>query len=271
MHPSTHDFHSKPFTVIDETDEWLVVDKPPFLLVHPKKPGGPPTLWDKLRDLLAFELVLGGQISIVNRLDRETSGLVLICKTAVAARRFQQAMKGRLFRKEYLAIVRGWPEADSFTVDAPILRQGERLPTEIYLKRCIHADGAPALTRFQVERRFLKRPPSGEAGAPEPQEERFALVRAFPFTGRTHQIRIHLAHAGHGIVGDKLYGFDQQFYLEFIRTGWTPRLERNLYLNRHALHSTALEVEDAGRLLQWRAPLPEDLTRWMPGPGSATP
>ena len=243
------------FTVIDETEDWIVVDKPPFLLVHPKKPGGPPTLWDGLRGLLAYELALGGQISIVNRLDRETSGIVLICKNHDAARRFHVAMHRHAFRKQYLAIVSGWPEQDCFQVDAPILRQGERGATAIYLKRCIHPEGASAITEFQVERRFERKIADGSI-------QRFAVVRAFPKTGRTHQIRVHLAHAGHWIVGDKIYGPDERCYLEFIETGWTDQLAARLHLNRHALHSTALEVENEGRLLKWHAPLPADMAEW---------
>ena len=79
---------SRDFRIIDETADYLVVDKPAFLLTHPTKPDGPPTLWKALRELLAFEIANGGQVSIVNRLDRETSGLVLIAKTAAAARQF---------------------------------------------------------------------------------------------------------------------------------------------------------------------------------------
>ena len=86
------------------------MDKPPFLLVYPTKPGGAPTLWKQLRELLAFEIANGGQVSIVNRLDRETSGLVLVAKTSVAARKFGLLMQRRRLRKEYLAIVWGWPE-----------------------------------------------------------------------------------------------------------------------------------------------------------------
>ena len=247
---------NRAFTVVEETDDWIVVDKPPFLLIHPKKPDGPKTLWDGLRGLLAFELANGGQISIVNRLDRETSGLVLVCKTAAAARRFHMAMSRRAVKKEYLALVWGWPEQEEFTVSAPLLRQGERLPTAIYLKRCVHPGGAEAVTRFRVEQRFEKQTHAGT---------RFALVRAFPETGRTHQIRVHLAHAGHPIVGDKIYGPDERCYLEFIETGWTPSLESRLLLPRHALHSTRLrvETEEGEGALEWNAPLALDLSRWM--------
>src|SRR3954470_9920883 len=76
------------FTIIDETDDYAVVDKPPFLLMHPTKPNGVRTLWGELRELFAFEIANGGQISLVNRLDRETSGLVLVAKKAEAARHF---------------------------------------------------------------------------------------------------------------------------------------------------------------------------------------
>ncbi|MEI8234498.1 MAG: RNA pseudouridine synthase [Verrucomicrobiota bacterium] len=246
---------SLPFAVVDESAEWMVVDKPPFLLVHPKKPGGPRTLWDGLREILSFELANGGQVSLVNRLDRETSGLILVAKTALAARRFHTAMMRRAIAKEYLALVWGWPGQDEFTVSAPILRQGERLPTAIYLKRCIHPEGAEAVTRFHVERRFEKPTSAGN---------RFALVRAYPETGRTHQIRIHLAHAGHPIVGDKIYGPDERCYLKFIETGWTDALEARLLLPRHALHSARLRLEDDdGSALDWHSPLPLDLAAWM--------
>jgi len=79
---------SPDFAIVDERDDYVVVDKPPFLLAHPTKPNGEATLWRKLQELLAFELANGGQVSIINRLDRETSGLVLIAKTAAAARRY---------------------------------------------------------------------------------------------------------------------------------------------------------------------------------------
>src|SRR3982751_661755 len=95
------------FKIIDESDDYIVVDKPAFLLTHPSKPDQRVTLWKQLRELLAFEIANGGQVSIVNRLDRETSGIVLVAKTAAAARRFGLLMEQRRFHKEYLAIVWG--------------------------------------------------------------------------------------------------------------------------------------------------------------------
>src|ERR1700759_4278514 len=106
------------FRIVAETDDYLVVDKPPFLLIHPAKPDGTPTLWKALRELLAFEIANGGQVSIVNRLDRETSGLVLVAKSASAARHFGLLMQAKKLTKEYLAIVWNWPDWEKRTIDA---------------------------------------------------------------------------------------------------------------------------------------------------------
>ena len=235
-----------PPRIVAEADDFLVVDKPPFLRIHPSKPDETDTLWNELRALLAYEIVNGGQVSIINRLDRETSGLVLVAKHRAAASRLSRLMEKRGIGKEYLALVTGWPTREEWSMDAPLLRQGEVRPSRIYLKQCVHPDGAPALTRFRVERRF------------ELDGAKFALIRAFPETGRMHQIRVHLAESGHAVVGDKIYGSDEACYLEFIETGWSPALAKRLLLPRHALHSCALSAEDR----EWRTGLPPDLSRW---------
>ncbi|MCE9608734.1 MAG: RluA family pseudouridine synthase [Chthoniobacter sp.] len=241
----------KDFHVIAESEAWIVVDKPPYLEVHPSKPGRGFTLWDGVRELLAYEIANGGQASIINRLDRETSGLTLIAKSAASARALGLEMMARRVEKEYLALVWGWPERREFAVDAPLLRQGTREPSRIHLRQTVHAEGAEARTRFHVERCFTGATTAGD---------RFALVRAFPETGRTHQIRVHLAHAGHPVVGDKIYGPDERCYLEFIETGWTPRLAARLLLGRHALHSTGLRLPALG--LAWESPLAADIAVW---------
>jgi len=236
------------FTVVAETDDYAVVDKPPFLLVHPTKPDGPRTLWSELRELFAFELQNGGQVSIVNRLDRETSGLVLIAKNAAAARRFGLLMQQNRIGKEYRAVVWGWPGWDSILIDKPLDRLGKHHASAIWLKQGIVLGGAPAQTEFFVERRF------------EREDGKFSIIRAVPRTGRTHQIRVHLADAGYPIVGDKIYGPNEQFYLEFIETGWTPRLEAELLLPRQALHSSKLSVTGEG---EWESALPTDLLTFI--------
>src|SRR6266480_7601048 len=259
---------SRDFRIVDETDDYVVVDKAPFLLAHPTKANGPATLWKELRELLAFEIANGGQVSIVNRLDRETSGLVLIAKTAAAARRYGMLMQQRRLKKEYLAIVWGWPEWDTKFIEAPLDRQGKHRESAIWLKQAIHPAGAAAQTEFRVERRFEKilgkdvprsRPQRSASGAPSGRVlpiDKFSLIRAIPHTGRTHQIRVHLASSGHPIVGDKIYGPDERLYLQFIQTGWTAELEQQLLLPRHALHSSKLAIDGE---IEWESTLPADL------------
>ena len=235
------------FRVIDESANWIVVDKPPHLLSHPNKPGNPPTLLDGLAGLLGFEIANGAQLSVITRLDRDTSGLVLVAKNPDTARELSLAIQSGQIDKEYLALVWGWPEADEWEVDAPILRLGEvEPPQKIWLKRGVHPDGKPSRTRFQVESRFERETTNGT---------RFSLIRAFPRTGRMHQIRIHLAHSGFPIIGDKIYGPDERNYLEFIETGWTKSLAERLLLDRHALHANVLQYASQ----VWTAPLPPDM------------
>jgi 23S rRNA pseudouridine1911/1915/1917 synthase len=263
------------FKIVDETDDYIVVNKPPFLLTHPTKPDQRTTLWKELRDLLAFEIANGGQVSIVNRLDRETSGLVLVAKTATAARRFGLLMQDHRLHKEYLAIVWGWPEWETTIVDAALTRMGKHQASAIWLKQMIHPDGATALTEFRVEERFKKLgetnhsspgasrlplPSRGEDEGEGCQRNKFSLIRAIPKTGRTHQIRVHLASLGHPVVGDKIYGPNERLYLEFIETGWTPDLESQLLLPRHALHSSKLAIENSQ---EWNSQLPQDLIRFV--------
>ncbi len=232
------------------------MDKPPLLLIHPTKPNGAPTLWKQLRELLAFEIASGGQVSIVNRLDRETSGLVLVAKTAAAARNFGLLMQRHRVRKEYVAIIWGWPEWEHKIVDAPLDRQSKHQHSAVWLKQTIHSAGAPALTELRVVRRFIRSTSFGD---------RFSLVRAIPGTGRTHQIRVHLSSLGHPIVGDKIYGPDERLYLRFIETGWTPELQEKLLLPRHALHSAKLAIDGEH---EWASAPSHDLVEFCSGDSS---
>lgn len=238
------------FRILGETEELLAVGKPAGLIVHPSKPGGPRTLWDELRGLLGYEIANGGQVSLINRLDRETSGVVLVAKTAQAARRAAMAMQEGRIRKRYVALTSGVTPL-AFTCEGPILRQGEVEPSRVYLKRCVHPRGAPARTIF---RRLAIHRRDGAL---------FSLVEAEPLTGRTHQIRVHLSHAGYPVLGDKLYGPSDQIYLDFVERGLTPELEKALGFPRHALHSSALEIEWDGAPLKWECPLPSDMAGFL--------
>ena len=241
------------FRVIDETEDWVVVDKPAPLIVHPANNKPEPTLLGGLESLYAYEIENGACLGIITRLDRETSGLVLVAKHTAAARDFGMIFERREAHKEYLAIVNGWPENDTWICDARICRGGELGPTDIWVRQVVHGGGKECSTRFLVEERFLR------------DGKRFALVRCFPETGRMHQIRVHLAEGGHPIAGDKLYSGCGAEYLEWMENGWTEDLARRLVLPRHALHATRLALGWQGAEIRWEAPLAPDLVDFIAG------
>ena len=207
------------------------------LLVHPSVPGNPPTLLDGLKDLLAYDIANGARLSIINRLDRETSGIVIVAKNKTTAREFGIAMQKRQITKEYLALVHGTPQEKEFTVEAPILRAGDVGESKIWVKQIPHPDGKPSITKFELIEKI----------------EPFSLLKAIPKTGRMHQIRVHSLHVNLPIVGDKIYGVNESCYLKFIENGWTKELESELILPRQALHCHRMSLEGVGK---WEAPVP---------------
>ncbi|MDO5471184.1 MAG: RluA family pseudouridine synthase [Akkermansia sp.] len=237
------------FDVLYEDDAVLVVDKAAPLLTHPTGEKNEPTLWHGVRELLAYELACGGQVSFINRLDRETSGITLIAKTAVAARELGKAMQHRLLQKEYYAVVRGVPEWFAACCDEPILRMEEVAQTRIHVRQCCHPLGKHCCTEFEV----LQRVPARNELPP------LALLRCVPHTGRLHQIRVHAAHLGFPLLGDKIYGGNENNYLDFIAEGWTPDLAARLHIERHALHACSLRFPLGERMIEVRSPLPGDL------------
>ncbi len=237
------------FSVLYEDEGVLAVNKAAPLLTHPTGPKEEPTLWHGLRELLAYELATGGQVSLINRLDRETSGITLVAKTAEAARELGIAMQNRQMEKEYLALVFGSPAWESGHCGSPIRRMEEVLPTRVHVRQCCHPGGKPCATDFTV----LRRVPARE-GRPA-----LALLSCRPHTGRMHQIRVHAAALGFPLVGDKIYGADERFYLDFMEKGWTHALESALLLPRQALHAHRLRFPWRGQLIAVEAPLPPDM------------
>jgi 23S rRNA pseudouridine1911/1915/1917 synthase len=158
-------------------------------------------------------------------------------------------------KKEYLAIVSGWPEQDAWQCDAPICRAGELGPSDIWVRQVVDVSGKDCTTGFAVERRF------------ERNGGKFALVRCFPKTGRMHQIRVHLAFGGYPIVGDKIYSGNGSEYLEWMAQDWNEALAKRLLLPRQALHATKLTIPWNGAEISWESDLSADLVDFVEGRG----
>lgn len=212
----------KLFEVIHEDAQLLIINKPAGLVCHPTKTDEFSSLVSRVR----LHVGPGIHPHLVNRLDRETSGLTVVAKTDDGARALRRAWESREVRKEYLAIVHGHPAELERVIRAPL---GKDLNSKVAIKDCVRADGAAAETAYRVEKSFSARGRS------------FSLLKLQLLTGRKHQIRIHLAHIGHPIVGDKLYGGDEDLYLALVEDRLTEEQRGRLILPYHALHAGRIE------------------------------
>jgi 23S rRNA pseudouridine1911/1915/1917 synthase len=217
-----------PLRVVYEDADLLVVDKPAGLVVHPA-PGHPSgTLVNALLAHTVDLAGIGGELrpGIVHRLDKDTSGLIVVAKHDRAHRLLAQQLRDRQMDKRYLALVDGAPPSESGTVDAPIGRDPQRTRPMAIVP--LGAGGRTATTRFSVQRRL----------------RRHTLLECRPVTGRTHQIRVHLAAIGCPITGDRVYG----------------RKEPSLPIGRQFLHAARLTFRlPSGGEATFEAPLPEEL------------
>jgi len=222
---------------------------------------------------------------LINRLDRETSGVVLIAKNSGTAGELGKIFESRAIVKEYLAIVHGHVAAEQGTIDAPL---GKDEKSVVAIKDCVRPDGAPAQTDFFVEQRFsrqvahlsrenfsLSANEVGGEGRGEvvlslqpstlnSQPSTYSLLRVIPRTGRKHQIRIHLAHLGHPIVGDKLYGGDEDCYLAFVQKRLTGAQRAWLIVENHALHARAVKFVWRGKPVEFSCPPEPWFTEFLP-------
>lgn len=191
---------------------------------------------------------MGPEWSAVHRLDRETSGIVLCGATNHVRQLLAADFESKKMAKEYQLIVNGMPSRESWHVDGPI---GDLVASKIRIKKWVVENGLSAQTDFVVEDR------KGTI------QDGFALLRAFPKTGRTNQIRIHAAFSGHWILGDKLYHPDENVFLDYWEHQDTTEfcVERTLF-RRCCLHAAALSFKhpETGARIRIEAPLPPDMT-----------
>jgi 23S rRNA pseudouridine1911/1915/1917 synthase len=231
--------------LLAETPDFLVVDKPPNLLSHPTRPDGAPTLLDWLQERYPGEFV-----ALVNRLDRETSGTVLVARSPEAASKLGAMTMKREIEKTYLALVSGRVATEHGLIDAPMGRLGISEENPIWLRRGIIPHDDPQARKTQDAQSEYWTLAATEA---------CSLLRLRAHTGRLHQLRVHLAHLGHPVLGDKIYGPDPLLYLKFIAEGWTAEHQRILTLPRHALHAHEITFQWNSENLTFTAPLPEDM------------
>lgn len=221
---------------IHEDEEILVVDKPAGLLTHRNTPTGEPgaaEIVERGRGPFPSSEEEGRRPGVVHRLDRETSGVLVLAKTPAALETLQTAFRERTVAKTYLALVIGDPRFDSEWIEAQLGRN-ERHPDRVSVVK--DGEGRDALTYYEVRERFRG----------------FALIAVFPKTGRTHQVRVHMAYAHLPLLGDELYRPSRR-QLEKLPDDAPPAA-------RQMLHAQALEFPHpaTGAVVRHEAPIPDD-------------
>lgn len=237
-----------PLDVLFEDDHLIAVNKAAGMVVHPAKGHWAGTLTSALAFHFGTLSSVGGPTrpGIVHRLDRETSGVMVVAKTDRAHLHLAAQFEQRTAKKEYQAIVIGTPDRDRDLIDQPI---GDHpYSREKKAIRLEHATSREARTFYEVQERF------GE----------FSWLEVAPQTGRTHQIRVHLAHAGFPVLCDRLYGGRSQITrgeLSSLRRGEPTDVDQEVVLKRHALHARRLSLQHpiTGEPISFSAPLPPDM------------
>lgn len=233
LHPSEQAYQAEdiPLDIVYEDDDIIVVNKPVGLVVHPGSGNWTGTLLNALL-FHAPELSEVPRAGIVHRLDKDTSGLMVVAKSLVAQTALVRQMQARSVKREYLALV--WGELDyDATINVPIGRHPSQR-----VKMAAVENGKEAITHYSIEANFAS----------------CTLVRCRLETGRTHQIRVHMTYIGHPLVGDSVYQKGVQKCAPEVR-------ELLNSFPRQALHATQLALEHpvTGEWMEWHAPLPEDM------------
>lgn len=226
-----------PLAVLFEDDDLLVIDKPAGIATHPISPEETDTVasWVITH---APEVIHVGEDplrpGLVHRLDRNTTGILVIAKTAAAFDELKRIFSDRLAEKHYLAIVLGHASEESGEIRLPIAPQTGTLKRQVILPgKDVPEDAREALSHYRVKRRFVEHD----------------LLEVSPKTGRTHQIRVHLAAIGCPVLGDRLYG--------------GRRMNRDGVPARQMLHAGYLAFPWEGKTLTFEAPLPSDFTKTL--------
>jgi 23S rRNA pseudouridine1911/1915/1917 synthase len=241
-----------PLTIVHEDSDLLVIDKPSGLVVHPAPGHRSGTLVNALLHHVPDLSGIGGVLrpGIVHRLDRDTSGLIIVAKNDAAHRKLSADLKRREIRRIYVAACWGHLPQDSLEIDAPIARSRNDRK-----RMAVAPDGRPARTRF----RRLQRWRAAD------------LVQAELETGRTHQIRVHLAHIGHAVVGDSTYGPNAERGMSGPDRRWAHELARRV--PRQFLHAARLRFRHprTGEELVFESRLPAELSEAAQWALSTTP
>ena len=226
-------------SIIFEDDDIVVVNKPGWFVCHPSKRGPWSSLVGATRELLGLDTIF-----LVGRLDRETSGVVLMAKNQPAGRKWQKALEQKQVKRTYLAIVEG------------------ELNEEVQVAGLVGND--PHSKVFVKQRVTVKSRTSKKAETlfyPLYCAEGYTFVSVVTKTGRKHQIRLHAQSIGFPLVGEKLYGHDESYYLNFCESGWNPSWMDKLGMDRQALHARRFGYLDEGEVFE--AGIPSDLMSFL--------
>ncbi len=242
----------KNIQVLFEDDHLLVANKPATLPSHSDGNFIKHTFIFLLTEMLK-QRGYQGKLWLCHRLDRETSGLMVVAKTREALADLLRQFESGAVSKEYRCIVAGVMEKDSYRVDQPVARDEQ---SEISIRWAVVPEGSPGAKESVTEFKVLER------------LDGYTLVAAFPKTGRTNQIRVHLAYLGHPVVGDKLYGrTDTEFldYIHHVKAGGDQAFGGRYGADRQLLHAYGLSLTHPVNCqpITFTAPLPEDLIKFL--------